>query len=508
MRPVPRWPLAERGRLCLNPAPRAWWLSALGVLAVATVLRLAELDLKPFHHDEGVNGHFLLGLYRNGVYHYDPANFHGPTLVYLAWLSAHVFGLTDFALRLVPAASGVAIVALILGLRGHLGPVGATSAAALLAVSPGATYFSRYFIHESLFAFLTLALVGIAIRYRESPRPLFAAAGGTVVALMCATKETAVLALSVLALAGFLAHQYSHLRGIPTASLLPRPRKMVVSAAVAVSAFVVLAASLFSVFFADTAGIGKALGSLKFWSNTATSSYRAPTSSYLEWLTQGDPAVLWLGLAGCLYILVRPTRPFHIFCALWALGAIVEYSLIPYKTPWLTLNMIVPLAAAAGCGFEALARSGNRRGPVVAAVLASAGVAVSAAQAARLNFDRYDDETGPYAYVTTQRGTFGLLREIARLAAADGTGTDIPITIDSRDYWPLPWYLRDYSRATYGARFEVPAAGTLVVVNPRESPGASRKLRGYLNVGAYVLRQGVTLDLYAPARLLRRSPRH
>ena len=49
--------------------------------ASAAILRL---DLKPFHHDEGVNGWFLLNLVRPPHrYRYDPANYHGPTLYFL-----------------------------------------------------------------------------------------------------------------------------------------------------------------------------------------------------------------------------------------------------------------------------------------------------------------------------------------------------------------------------------------------------------------------------------------
>ena len=45
---------------------------------------LLHLALKPLHHDEGVNGFFLTNLFRDGVYKYDPANYHGPTLYYIA----------------------------------------------------------------------------------------------------------------------------------------------------------------------------------------------------------------------------------------------------------------------------------------------------------------------------------------------------------------------------------------------------------------------------------------
>ena len=85
---------------------------ALGILLVAAAIRLPELALNPFHHDEGVNGYFTTNLVRQGVYHYDPANYHGPSLYYFALLSEILFGLTTEAMRLVTVVFGLLLVGL------------------------------------------------------------------------------------------------------------------------------------------------------------------------------------------------------------------------------------------------------------------------------------------------------------------------------------------------------------------------------------------------------------
>ena len=59
-----------------------WLLSCVIVTALGTFLRFFWLELKPLHHDEGVNGYFLTTLFREGIYKYDPANYHGPDLYY------------------------------------------------------------------------------------------------------------------------------------------------------------------------------------------------------------------------------------------------------------------------------------------------------------------------------------------------------------------------------------------------------------------------------------------
>src|SRR5215469_7093942 len=66
--------------------PHTWQAACLLILVAAAVLRLYHLSLKPLHHDEGVNAYFLGRLFRQGMYHYNPANFHGPTLYYFSLL--------------------------------------------------------------------------------------------------------------------------------------------------------------------------------------------------------------------------------------------------------------------------------------------------------------------------------------------------------------------------------------------------------------------------------------
>ena len=98
-------------------------------------MRLVLLTQKPLHHDEGVNGLFLVNLFRTGYYHYDPSNYHGPSLYYLAVIPTainNVFhwghGLSTFAIRFVTAAFGVGVAWLMLCLRRFLGPAAALAA--------------------------------------------------------------------------------------------------------------------------------------------------------------------------------------------------------------------------------------------------------------------------------------------------------------------------------------------------------------------------------------------
>lgn len=137
-----------------------WWFVCCGVITVlAFALRFAKLDMRALHHDEGVNGFFLTTLFREGVYKYDPANYHGPDLYYLALGVTKIFGLNTYSIRGSVAAFGVIIVVLTFFLKDYIGKFGSLFAALFLALSPGMVFISRYFIHEILFVFFSYTIV-------------------------------------------------------------------------------------------------------------------------------------------------------------------------------------------------------------------------------------------------------------------------------------------------------------------------------------------------------------
>jgi predicted membrane-bound mannosyltransferase len=174
-------------------------------MLAAASLRLYALNMKPMHHDEGVNGFFLTNLMRQGVYHYDPSNYHGPTLYFitlpLAFVADKLHILDSWVLRLVTVAFGVGTVWLVLALRRYVGAVGGARGAALVAVSPACVFYSRYFIHE-----IPLRLLHARHRRRRAPLPRDGRGhrpptGSASAAMMFATKETAFISVGTLGLA-------------------------------------------------------------------------------------------------------------------------------------------------------------------------------------------------------------------------------------------------------------------------------------------------------------------
>jgi predicted membrane-bound mannosyltransferase len=128
---------------------------------------------------------------------------------------------------------------------------------------------------------------------------------------------------------------------------------------------------------------------------------------------------------------------------------------------------------------------------------------VSAYQTIDLNFINYDNDKTYYVYVYahTRRGTLDLVRNIEQIAAErDGKRTGI--TIVSPDYWPLPWYLRNFTRTAY---FGTMAASTEPMIIAREDQKEQidanfgelyRQVPSSDPSGSFELRPGVRLLLY------------
>ena len=518
----------------VNDIPlRVWRIAAIVIFLIAAVLRLYDLNLVPLHHDEGVNGNFLVRLVREGAYQYDPENYHGPTLYYFSalwpWIVRVLFGksaqesygLTTFTIRMVPALFGLGTIGLIFLVRRHLGSIATLSAALLLAVSPGAVYLSRYFIHETQFVFFTFAIVVACIYFYERRSAVYLILAAASASLLFATKETAMISVAVLIIAFAVMLAYLRLtRGKVTTPKTkgrtqPAPGfwsrfigelggPIVVGICVVLSAIVFAGLWLlfYSSFFTHPDGIAASFKTFEVWTKTGTVAHVHPFTTYVYWLWQREGPLLLLGVAGAAFIVLRPKKPFALFAALWAFGLLAAYSLIPYKTPWLLLNFVVPLALVAGYAIQIIYELDGRQFRLTG-VLLLAAVAFSTYQMIDLNFLNYDNDDSRYVYVYahTTRGMLDLVSEINRIAKQE-KGDLTGITIVSPDYWPLPWYLRNYSRVGYYGRL-APSTEPIIIANENQKPEIEANFRDlYKQVpsqaegGSFELRPGVRLLLY------------
>jgi uncharacterized protein (TIGR03663 family) len=275
----------------------------------------------------------------------------------------------------------------------------------------------------------------------------------------------------------------------------------------AAALFVFIWVAFYSSFFTHWQGaFWDSFKTFAVWKKTGMSTFHGkPWYTYVQWLLQEDTAVIVLGTFGALVALLeRRLNRFAVFFAAWGFGLLVAYSLISYKTPWLVLSFLVPLAVAAGYFVQAFGASVSRlpaKSLRAAAVLAATAASFGLYHTYVINFRDYDNDKYPYVYSQTRREFHDLVREIERVGERAGTKQPAFATA-SPEYWPSPWYFRHNPNAGYEGQLSgsYDPRKTLAIVGREDQlPQLERAAGGaYTRVGdKYPLRPGVNLVLFA-----------
>lgn len=507
MKPSSTSEISKARDLPLEDLGMRWWTATVAmILAVGVVVRVYQLGLKPLHHDEGVNGNFLLGLFRDGTYRYDPANYHGPTLYYFGLISSsinnllfRVEGPSTMAIRAVPVFFGIGLILLVFRFRSRLGPIGTVTAAALIALSPGMVFFSRDFIHETLLVFFSLWFLVCCLDFWETRKIGDLLLASVAAALMVSTKETAPITMFSMATGAVGASLWQSESIRPSAAMFGGWSRVVRLGIAFVTMLLVSCFLFFSSFLGNfPQGIKDAFTTYTYWARTGMSQMAAPWYKYLLWLLQMEGAILILAVAGTATALIRRNNRFAIFAGIWASTLLASYSVLPYKTPWILVNMIVPMCLVAGYFVQEMWGAARKpaTGKMIATTAAVFATGISLSQTVQLNFFHYDDPGYPYTFVQTYRNLLPLVDKVNEIATNAGTADNTTIAVVTPDYWPLPWYLRDYRRTGYFGNL-TNTNSAIVIGSDHQEKALNILLEGrYRLVGTYPLRPGVDLLLY------------
>ena len=190
------WGIRYVGRSFVNYR-RPQFVIGAGIVLLAAVLRLWDLDTRAFHHDESLHTYYSWILSEQGNYQHNPL-MHGTLQFVATSLVFGLFGASDTTARLLPAFVGISVVVVPLTLfRRELGEWGAAITGLLLAVSPGMLYFSRFARNDIYMVLWTLLLAWSLWRFLETPKPRYVFVSAGVLALAFATKELTYLVLLV-----------------------------------------------------------------------------------------------------------------------------------------------------------------------------------------------------------------------------------------------------------------------------------------------------------------------
>ena len=495
-------------------------LAVLVAIAGALALRVPKLATRPLHNDEAVNAVKVSELWQHGRYAYDPDEYHGPALHYATlpflWLSGarNSDDLDDATLRLAPVVFGVGLILLLLLFVDGLGRHALAWAAIFIAVSPAMVFYSRYFIHEMLLVFFTALTLGAGWRYSQTRSARWAVVAGAGLGLMFATKETFVITLAAMGLAGIVTIWWT---------MPPRGRAQGLlaiwnwkHAALVLSAAFVVWLLLFSSFFSNFAGLLDSVRTYLPWLKRAGghSPHIHPWSFYLQRLAWFHPVkgpawseglILALAALGSAVSLVGKKSPLHRFLALYTIILTAAYCAISYKTPWCLLNFFHGMILLAGIGAAALVEFFRARAwrVVIVAVLLALTLQLSW-QAWRTSFVYSTDRRNPYVYAQTVSDILNLVQRAEGIASVAPARfeTVVKIIAPENDYWPLPWYLRRFKHLGWYEKLPKGPFAPIVVVSSKLDARLDEKSdKKWIMVGLSELRPGNAFELYVQLEL-------
>lgn len=497
---------------------RLFWIIFLLVAIFALALRVYDISARPFHSDEGVNYHFIGSIIRDGFYRYSHANYHGPAYFYLTFLFTQILGMNDLGMRASAIVMGWGLLPLLLLLLRTESRFFVLSAAALLGFSCSQIFHSRYTIHEPLFVWSS-ALLGFAVFLWHATRdPRYHYLAGAALGLLITTKETFIITLFCIFFAFLAIGDYR-----AVGRDLWRQRFEICGGLILSACIILL---LFSGGLQWPGGIREMFLAVPQWigRNESDVGHFKPFIYYTQLLLGKDvleflgqtlnvPLALrktYLGAAEpqFWFILIIPllslaswksVRQFFTqkyatgrFFAMWSVLSWLVYSCVNYKTPWLIINMTLPLSlflawmlskmtVTAFWGMFALAilalsqfflagseQSNHtvtatifiafivilafftllikkewilRHAQLCRVLFAVVVIGIAARTAYVFNFKIPYGSGHPYCYVHTHSGMMELLKQIKNETAAYGTRN---VLVATNHYWPLPYYLRSH----------------------------------------------------------------
>jgi uncharacterized protein (TIGR03663 family) len=460
------------------------------ILLLAAVIRVAFLDIKPPHFDEGINGWFCDQMAKTGFYAYDPTNYHGPLHFYILFVSLQLFGRSLWALRLPVVLASLLATFWIFLFRPFLSRTVCYLAALGMAISPGFIFYGRYSIHESwLVLFLIVTFWGIlGISISREPRYFW----GFILGLtgMILTKETYIIHLAAFAVAGCLVLGLRRLTREgrcprrpavasdtpppPTPDRLQRRTRLPVGHIIGAALIgVALIIFFYSGNFRYWAGLQGLYQTFLPWTKTAVDAAGhgkpdfdlfpliPPSVAHVPVLGALANFKLnwywvrlfldyeWLAAAGLLFSFrfFLGGNPALRFLAIYGLGVLLAYSIVPYKTPWCIISITWPFLFLGAALFEFIAKQLNR---IVAVLVALPLFAHAAWKSYDLNFVKFDDAKERYVYVQTFRDYRTFVDPILEKGVKDpASKTKLSGLVLLSSYFPIPWVLGDFPNIGY-----------------------------------------------------------
>ncbi len=288
----------------------------------------------------------------------------------------------------------------------------------------------------------------------------------------------------------------------------------------AVGAAVVVSVVLFTAFFTDPAGPLNSIKTYLPWLERAggASPHIHPWRFYLDRLAWFDPPgkgpswseglILVLAVVGMMAALIGKglggtSRALARFLAIYTIILTAAYSAISYKTPWCMLGFLHGMILLAGIGATVLLRV-LRFWPlkIVMGLVLLGATAQLGWQAWQSSFVYSADRRNPYVYAQTVPDILKLVQRVQEIAQVPPKQDRelIKVIAPKNEFWPLPWYFRNFTRAQVGYYDnikEIEKPFPIMIVGATFDSALDEKTnKKWLSVGYYELRPKVFFELF------------
>ncbi|HPS55682.1 MAG TPA: TIGR03663 family protein [Sedimentisphaerales bacterium] len=466
---------------------------------IALTLRGFGLTQRPMHTDEAVHAIKFIDLLEHGQYRYDPIEYHGPALNYFTLAAAWFEGaktsleIDEYTLRVVPVVFGVLIVLLFFLFYDGLGSKALVFGAFLTAISPAFVFYSRYYIQEILLVFFTFAFIAGVWRYWQSRKIKWVIASGVSAGLMHATKETCVIAFGAIFISALIVFFLSRKDRQFLDSFKKISTEHIV---VGILSAGFISALFYSSFFTNMSGVVDSFLTYKsYLTKAGENKFHIHNWYYylerLVYFKSGDGPIWSEGfivvLAVVGFVLAAAKKvPTGVnvflarFVAFYTLIMVVVYSAVAYKTPWCCLGFLHGMIILAGIAMQAIVEVGKSR--VVRGfvwVVCIAGLGHLAFQS-YLGCYKYDSNpVNPYVYAHTSKDIFKMVDKVKQAALLSGYGDNLAVDVvcSNSDYWPLPWYLRQFKNVAWESEMNFSReAEPVIIISPDLQNDLMKKL--------------------------------
>ncbi|MEI6058853.1 MAG: hypothetical protein WCP89_03715, partial [archaeon] len=221
------------------------------------------------------------------------------------------------------------------------------------------------------------------------------------------------------------------------------------------------------------------------WGGQAVNSAHVkPFIYYSLILLQYELPLVLLSFLGIFYAF-RTKNSFYGAVVIWAVVMFLSYSFTPYKTPWLIINITLPLCFLSAIGLSNLDM--KKRYTLLIALLSIVYLIFFSIHTSFL----YSWQTSnKLAYVQTDSDALRLVDYLQNYS-------DKKILLFADDYWPLPFYLQDFrmdylsSRGNYTSGYYLKSYDFIIL----DQQGFDKLGTENVSYTTYLLRPGFNVYL-------------